>query len=386
MTPGSTTAGLRGLRVRGPFRGGTGYDYLTRAFVRAFVSLGVRVQLEEFREWSLPLPPHLQDPFFDQLAAPVAADIDLQFVMPHQVIATPGSLTANYTMFEATRIPAPWVGHAGRCSVIIVPARSSVEAWTSAGIPLERLRRSPIGVRAGMDAERVTPLPLRDRAGRPVSSYCYRFLNLAELGPRKNLLGLLEVWMRATRPADDAVLILKMNVFRPDLAQLFAADLADLARRLGKSFDDCAPVCITTDYLPDADLPGLYRTATHYMSMSFGEGWDVPMTEAAAAGLTLIAPRHSAYLDYLDDESAHLIPVREDAIDVAGSRLAQVDAVLFDGLRWWIPDACWATELIRSILDGRAPVKVSPQRRIIEQYAWARVADQLLGILSQLSP
>jgi glycosyltransferase involved in cell wall biosynthesis len=385
VTSASATPDLRSLRVRGPFRGGTGYDYLTRSFVRAFVDLGVDVQLEEFREWSPPLPPHLQDPFFDQLAAPVTADVDLQFVMPHQVVAkTPGVLTANYTMFEATRIPAPWVAHAGRCTVTIVPSRSSVEAWTSAGVPLERVRRSPIGVRNGMDAEHVTPLPLRDAAGRPVSSYRYRLLNLAELGPRKNLLGLLEMWMHATGPTDDAVLILKTNVFRPDLAQLFAADLADLARRLGKSFEDCAPVCITTEYLPDADLPRLYRTATHYLSMSFGEGWDVPMTEAAAAGLTLIAPRHSAYLEYLDDDSAHLIPVCEDAVDVTSSRLAQVDAVLFQGLRWWIPDLCAATELVRSILDGRAPTKASPQRRIVEQYAWERVARQLLAILSEL--
>jgi glycosyltransferase involved in cell wall biosynthesis len=378
------TSDLRALRVRGPFRGGTGYDYLTRAFARAFASLGVRVQLEEFREWSLPLPVQLQDPFFDQLAAPVAADIDLQFVMPHQVVAAPGVLTANYTMFEATRIPAPWVAHAGRCAVTIVPALSSVEAWTRAGVPMERLRRSPIGVRAGMDAECVAPLPLRDRAGRPVSSYRYRILNLAELGPRKNLLGLLAMWMRATRRTDDAVLILKMNVFRPDLAQLFAADLADLVHRLGTSFDDCAPVCITTEYLPDADLPRLYRTATHYLSMSFGEGWDVPMTEAAAAGLTLIAPRHSGYLEYLDDDSAHLIPVSEEAVDVTGSRLAHVDALLFQGLRWWVPDQCAATELVRSILDGRAPVKASPQRRIIEQYAWERVARQLLAVLAEL--
>jgi len=39
---------------------------------------------------------------------------------------------------------------------------------------------------------------------------------------------------------------------------------------------------------------------------------------------------------------------------------------------------------VRSILDGRAPTKASPQRRIIEQYAWQRVARQLLAVLSEL--
>ena len=39
------------------------------------------------------------------------------------------------------------------------------------------------------------------------------------------------------------------------------------------------------------------------------------MIEAAAAGLGLVAPRHSAYLDYLDDECAHLVPSAEVDVD-----------------------------------------------------------------------
>ena len=44
-----------------------------------------------------------------------------------------------------------------------------------------------------------------------------------------------------------------------------------------------------------ADMTGLMRAATHYWSMSHGEGWDLPLSKAGAMGLSLIAPRHSAY-------------------------------------------------------------------------------------------
>jgi hypothetical protein len=57
-------------------------------------------------------------------------------------------------------------------------------------------------------------------------------------------------------------------------------------------------------------MPGLFAAASHYWSMSHGEGWDQPMIEAAASGLRLIAPRHTAYLEYLDADVAQLIPVR----------------------------------------------------------------------------
>ena len=63
--------------------------------------------------------------------------------------------------------------------------------------------------------------------------------------------------------------------------------------------EDAAPVRVLHDLVADAKAPGLYAAATHYISLSHGEGWDQPMMEAAAAGLKLIAPSHSAYLTYL---------------------------------------------------------------------------------------
>jgi hypothetical protein len=51
-------------------------------------------------------------------------------------------------------------------------------------------------------------------------------------------------------------------------------------------------------------MPGLFAAASHYWSMSHGEGWDQPMIEAAASGLRLIVPRHTAYLEYLDADVA----------------------------------------------------------------------------------
>jgi hypothetical protein len=51
-------------------------------------------------------------------------------------------------------------------------------------------------------------------------------------------------------------------------------------------------------------MPGLFAAASHYWSMSHGEGRDQPMIEAAASGLRLIVPRHTAYLEYLDADVA----------------------------------------------------------------------------------
>jgi hypothetical protein len=54
-------------------------------------------------------------------------------------------------------------------------------------------------------------------------------------------------------------------------------------------------------------MPGLYAAATHYWSMTHGEGRDQPMTEAAASGLRLITPDHTAYRTYLDPSAGTLL-------------------------------------------------------------------------------
>jgi hypothetical protein len=64
-------------------------------------------------------------------------------------------------------------------------------------------------------------------------------------------------------------------------------------------------------------MPGLYAAATHYWSMTHGEGRDQPMTEAAASGLRLIAPDHTAYRTYLDPSAGTLLRCTASRLDVA---------------------------------------------------------------------
>lgn len=382
--PEPPVAGMLALKVKGPVRGGTGYDHHTRSFLRGFIALGTAVELEECPLRSPPLPADQQDPLFACLSAPVESRVQVQFELPNRVVLTPGLATAVYTMFEASRIPPHWARQSATWEMTVVPSRASFDAWVASGIPADRVRVCPLGIRPGLDAPDVEPLTVVDRVRRAVTDHRYRFLNVAEVNSRKNHLGILEAWLRATTPADDAILILKVNSFQPGRWELLQLDLADLCQRLGRTFADAARVVTLTHYLPDHQLPSLFRTATHYLSLSFGEGWDQPMIEAGAAGLELIAPRHSAYLDYLDDESAHLLPSREVPVASCPSRLAEADTLLFEGLSWWAPDVDAAAALIRDVIDGRAPAKVSPQRRLLDTYRWETVSRRLLEILAEL--
>src|ERR1043166_1860365 len=62
----------RKLKVVGPYKGASGYDRLTREFVREFVRRSVRVELHDLPGWSIPLPEHAHS-VFDRFGSPLGA-------------------------------------------------------------------------------------------------------------------------------------------------------------------------------------------------------------------------------------------------------------------------------------------------------------------------
>ena len=52
------------IEVIGPYRGPSGYDRHTRAFLAQFARLGRNVQLTPLDQWSTDLPPAMRDPWY----------------------------------------------------------------------------------------------------------------------------------------------------------------------------------------------------------------------------------------------------------------------------------------------------------------------------------
>jgi glycosyltransferase involved in cell wall biosynthesis len=374
----------RGVHVVGPFAGPTGHDRHTREFVRHLVRRGVPVQLTSLDGWSVPLPEGARETGFDALRAPVDAGVTLHFTMPTLCRPRAGAANVNYTMFEADRIPREWAARAAEHERIVVPTESSRRAWLAGGVAEEKLRIVPLAVDGDFFGAVADPLELALPTGRTLSSYTHRFLNIADLRPRKNHLGLLRAWTAATRSSDDAVLVLKLTAPHPQSLALFQQDVAEVQARTGRTLAQAAPVAFLTGVLADEQLRGLYRAATHYLSLSCGEGWDFPMMESAAAGLQLVAPAHTAYLEYLTADDAELIPAALVPAVVEG-RAGAEDRRWFDGACWWRPDEDAAADVIRRIVDGRAAPKASPAERIRRTHRWDAAAARLHEVLAELA-
>jgi glycosyltransferase involved in cell wall biosynthesis len=303
--------------------------------------------------------------------------------MPHQVIPYEGRVNVNYTMFEATRVHPSWIGHNSRHALVIVPTESSRRAWLNSGLDPGKIRVSPLGIDVARFGGTIAPRSIATAEGESIARYRTRFLNISELSPRKNQLGLLRAWLRATTSNDDAILVLKLGLYSPGWQQEWDSAVHRLQEEIGKRLDESAPLFVMHDILADYEMPGLYAAATHYISLSFGEGWDQPMFEAAASGCRLIAPDHSAYQAYLDRSTATLIPSHEVPAHFPGGGTT---GQLFKHASWWAPDESAAVAAIRAAIDGRDAPGGAARTRVLRDFTWERTTEQLIAHLDEAQP
>ena len=155
---------VTGVKIRGPFTGPSGYDHHVREFVRALSMRQVPVQLENLNEWSpVRLPRQLREPWYESLTPPVDGRVVLHFAFPSQVHPDQSRANVNFSMFEATRIPAAWVAAHVRSDLVLLPTEHSRRAWIDSGVPESKLRVCPLGVRADLSGPASALCPLSPR-------------------------------------------------------------------------------------------------------------------------------------------------------------------------------------------------------------------------------
>lgn len=360
-----------GLVLRGPFDTISGYAHMGRRYIQTLreqdVPLNV-IGLTGKERWAA-----------EPLHVPVPARALVNIAIPIAVEKAPGLATVTYSMFEGTRIPPPWARHSESSDLVIVPTESSRLAWAAQGFPETRLRVCPLGVDAEQMARDISPIVLVSEGDRDVSSFRHRFLNVSDLIPRKNLAGLFRVWLRATRRTDDAVLILKTGRGKEKESEILRDLLKKSEAAVGRRFADAGRILLIDQMFDERQMAGLYAAATYYWSMSHGEGWDLPMSKAGAMGLGLIAPAHSAYLDYLNPSVARMIPAT-----VAPARQPYVDAPYppFFGLDWWQPDEDAAVAIVEAIVRDRDVALPDASGHLMANFTWGQATRKLRDILS----
>ena len=166
-------------------------------------------------------------------------------------------------------------------------------------------------------------------------STSFNFLAVAQFGPRKNLLNTIKWFIEEFRE-EDVGLVVKSNISKNCLMDRnkLNAELTNFLRQQGER--QCKVYLLHGD-LTDAEMHSLYRNPqiNAFVSLPHGEGFGLPIFEAAYSGLPVVATGWSGQLDFLVDEEGN-----EHFYNVAFDLQPVQPEVVWDGVL--IKDSMWA--------------------------------------------
>ncbi|MEQ8331830.1 glycosyltransferase [Nisaea sp.] len=271
-----------------------------------------------------------------------------------------------YTVWESTEFPPGWLDKLKRADKIWIPTAWGHSVLIDNGISADQVQVVPEGVDPQLFNPEIPPTDaLKAFSG-------FKFLNVGRFEARKGTQLLIESFDREFGPNDDVRLVLACdNHHDPEF------DIARILRDLWLQRPD--RIVVIPPVRSHTRFAELYRACDAFVSPFRAEGWGLPVSEAMACGLPVIATNYSGPTGFLDESayklSYKLVPIEDDYYRSAANV----------GGFWAEPSRTHLRKLMREIYEnseesarrGRAG-----SRHILENFTWmdaARTASNLLS-------
>jgi hypothetical protein len=268
-----------------------------------------------------------------------------------------GAYRIGYTMLEVDGIPADWILQANALDEVWVPSTFNRDTFVASGLKVP-IHVMPLGVNPDFFNPRV-------RAYRP--SQRFTFLSVFEWGERKAADTLLRAYHRAFTRQDDVLLLLK--VINTDPGVDVEREIAALNLPEGGP-----PVAMLYNQeLPTHQLGSLYRSADCLVLPTRGEGWGMPIIEAMACGLPVIATDWSAHQDFMTEAIAYRLRVTRLIPAVA-------KCPYYEGFRWAEPDEEHLIELMQHVVANRDEAQAkgtAASAEVLANWTWRQAAEKI---------
>lgn len=269
----------------------------------------------------------------------------------------------GYTMLETTGIPQEWVRQSNEMDEVWVPSHFNLETFRACGVTAP-MHVIPLGI----DPAYFNPgvKGYRDEA-------FFTFLSVCEWGDRKGSLILMQAFHDEFSEREEAVLVFKILSNQPPLV---VHDMQQLRRRPNGG----RIVMSLNDRIPTYQLASLYRSSDCFVSSTRGEGWGMPILEAMACGLPVIATNWSAQTDFFNERNGYPIEV-EKLVPATGP------CPFYEGFKWAEPSYEHLRTLLRQVYENRQEARRKGEiaaQEALSGWTWDHSARKIIQRLEQI--
>lgn len=200
----------------------------------------------------------------------------------------PEVYTILLTVYEAEEIPQPWVSISNEFDEIWVPAEFARQSFENAGV-----KNDFYVMPEGADLNRFSPRgdQLYDQDG-------FTLLSVFDFTYRKGWDKLLHSFGMEFSEFENVNLILHTHYSRNT-----SEDRQMVKKRIDSILDqhNCPDYTLSFGYIDEDKFPSLYRSADCFALTTRGEGFGLPLFEAAASDVSVLTTNYGAPPEYLDD-------------------------------------------------------------------------------------
>jgi glycosyltransferase involved in cell wall biosynthesis/ADP-heptose:LPS heptosyltransferase len=391
------------LLFSGPVLTASGYGVHARQLLRAIVdSKEFDVTVESLR-WGE--TPFLSDPdlkWIRDLVSPGQVegqfDIAIQVTIPNE-FKRRGTISIGVTAgIEVDRVSPQWLLRCNQeVDAIVVPSEHSQRSFAVEyqGSKVERLRlEKPIFViPEGVDTSVYRPepalSPTLDRLEVPGKNFVFVGLGLDKPGgrDRKNVSRLIEYFCGTFKGVKEVGLILKVSIVNGSTVdfELVKRRIAEIKKATGCG--DYPKVFVVHGRAGDADLAAIYNDprVIAAISLTHGEGFGLPLLEAAACGLPVMATDWSGHVDFLTKDGRKLfVPIEYDLGQLPPECVWE--GVMDAGTNWAnVRESDASTKMQKMALSSVTPRKWAAElaEHIASRYSLERTGQAFMDLVRQ---
>lgn len=283
---------------------------------------------------------------FEKFRGKINFDLSLHVTVPNEFYRSAQYNIGVTAGIEVDRCTKLWLDKCNEMDLIIVPSEFSRKVLQGTSYEWENKQTGERGSTHLQKPIKVMPEWFEEVEQEPLDvdfSTTTNFLHVGQWGTkgafgedRKNIADMVRMFYTTFKDESNVGLVLKVNLIGNS-----EQDFSYTKKRLEEIRDNFkgakCKVYLIHDTLTPGQMQSLYKhpKISAFLSLTHGEGFGLPLLEAAAAGLPVIATNWSGHLDFLREKEGFIpinyemteIPecqVWENVID-KGSKWAKVD-------------------------------------------------------------
>ena len=285
---------MKGIRIIGNYRKvPDGYGTMCIEYIRALLSIG----FTDFKITQAFQGNWKEDEFLSKLENK-QIDYDVNLIMLTadnvRVFKEEGKKNIVFTMWETTDLPSHWPDLCNQCDAVVVPSTFCKEVFRKSGVEVP-IHILPIPtdvnkfnvVRVNKELEEMTK-------GKFV------FYSIFQWGERKNPKALLNAYYSSFSAKDDVLMIIKSHLTGNNDGFEIEKRVKEVRINIKRNSMDYPKVFVISDNLTENQIGQIHKIGDVCLSSTRGEGWNLPLMDAALAGNHIIATNFSSHTDFID--------------------------------------------------------------------------------------